>query len=223
VWVLTTNASMAVTWWLATNNLPYPTGGGGSGIPTLSGSGTNTTLVNPNITVPSTNVWLSGVTNYWTTDVGGKQAFFTNWVGVPTLGMTAVYALCTNGNVTFFGNTTNVGNLSLAANTMTFASYTANLVNANFTGSITMGPYNIAGNGWNFQQGNGQLNGTLNTKVLQATNTVSLQIVSTQPWTNIPAYSATVTNRWIGTWTNGLYSSAYSNTATTYLLFSPPQ
>jgi hypothetical protein len=48
---------------------------------------------------------------------------------------------------------------------------------------------------------------------------VSPQLTATTfNWSVIPYYSASVTNYWIGTWTNGTLCAVYSNTASTYAI-----
>ena len=37
-------------------------------------------------------------------------------------------------------------------------------------------------------------------------------------WAQIPPYSATVTNYWVGNWTNGTICAIYSNSASTYAI-----
>jgi len=37
-------------------------------------------------------------------------------------------------------------------------------------------------------------------------------------WAQIPPFSATATNYWVGNWTNGTVCAIYSNSATTYAI-----
>jgi hypothetical protein len=86
IWILTTNAG-AVTWWLATNNLPIASGGGGS---------TNVTVLAAN-TLIATNSILLGNGNQILTNATGYSV--TN-----TLFPNQGFSHNTNGNDTFYSN-----------------------------------------------------------------------------------------------------------------------
>jgi len=62
--------------------------------------------------------------------------------------------------------------------------------------------------------------GALAATSMTATNGLALNqpTASGFQWANIPAYSATVTNAWLGVWTNGVMSLIYSNTASSYVV-----
>lgn len=64
-----------------------------------------------------------------------------------------------------------------------------------------------------------QVMGTVTATSLASMGSVYFQTNATGfNWSNIPAYSATITNYWMGTWTNGTLVSVWSNTSSSYVI-----
>ena len=129
--------------------------------------------------------------------------------------------LGTAGTVLFDVN--ELGNLSIVPSTgavITIGAFdTSGHAMLNVDGNVTIGTNAYRG-------GIAPANGLLVEGSIVTSNNITAMggHVAPQPsattfaWSAIPAYSATVTNYWTGTWTNGTYCCIWSNTSSTYAI-----
>lgn len=206
--------------------------GNGAGLTNLPGSVLATNVVsglsitNPTIAGTAT-LAIASVTNQFrlTSPAGitnesaiNPAGFLTNSM-VSSMGTYPYETVMTNGAVTFPLAITNGSTVYIAGVTTVGGNLVPSTDNSRNLGGGTSARFASI-------YGVGLFSTTINNLgTLTASNVVTTNgVVLIQPtaaafnWGLIPPFSATATNWWVGTWTNGALCALYSNTATTYAI-----